>query len=105
VLWIDAIRINQKDIKERASQVRLMKDKFQRAAKVVVWLGEERDDNGSVMELAQELADRYREHLKDGSSLENLLLRDSQLLAEFVAFRVPSQFPRLIAFATIVFLM
>ena len=37
-LWIDAICINQDDIKERSSQVRLMRQIYRRAGQVVVWI-------------------------------------------------------------------
>ncbi|RDW80345.1 hypothetical protein BP5796_05043 [Coleophoma crateriformis] len=40
-LWIDAICINQEDLDERASQVRLMKDIYQRAQNTVIWIGDE----------------------------------------------------------------
>jgi len=38
-LWIDAICINQKDIDERNSQIKLMPFIYKRAETVVVWLG------------------------------------------------------------------
>ena len=44
--WIDAICIDQENIDERNSQVRLMKEIYRRAAEVVVWLGE--DKQGSA---------------------------------------------------------
>lgn len=37
--WIDAICINQADLKERTRQVRIMDEIYNRAATVVVWLG------------------------------------------------------------------
>jgi hypothetical protein len=39
-LWIDQLCINQEDDKERTSQVGLMKDIYEGATRVVVWLGE-----------------------------------------------------------------
>ncbi|KAL5325717.1 hypothetical protein ACEPPN_006847 [Leptodophora sp. 'Broadleaf-Isolate-01'] len=39
-LWVDAICIDQRNAEERSSQILLMRDVFQRASKVVVWLGE-----------------------------------------------------------------
>ena len=39
VLWIDALCINQDDIPERNQQVTQMQKIYQRAAKVIVWLG------------------------------------------------------------------
>lgn len=37
-VWIDAICINQNDTNERSAQVRIMKDIFKQATKVIVWL-------------------------------------------------------------------
>lgn len=41
VIWADAICINQKDLKERESQVQLMADVYSKASKVNMWLGED----------------------------------------------------------------
>lgn len=41
VLWVDAICINQADIDERNQQVRLMRQIYEKAEAVVVWLGAE----------------------------------------------------------------
>jgi len=41
VMWADAVCINQADLSERASQVRIMGDIYSNAAEVRVWLGEE----------------------------------------------------------------
>lgn len=39
-LWIDAVCINQADLEERASQVRMMRDIYNKASGVIIWLGE-----------------------------------------------------------------
>ncbi len=39
-LWVDFLCINQTDLQERASQVHQMKDIYQRAYVVMVWLGD-----------------------------------------------------------------
>lgn len=39
VIWIDAVYINQSDIRERNDQVRKMKAIYKRAQEVIVWLG------------------------------------------------------------------
>jgi hypothetical protein len=43
-IWIDALCINQKDIEERAAQVRLMGKIYRQARRVIIWLGEENTD-------------------------------------------------------------
>jgi len=40
-IWIDAICINQEDISERNSQLRMMSHIYFRAKRVLVWLGAE----------------------------------------------------------------
>ena len=44
VLWVDAICINQKDVKERGHQVGIMHDVYSNATEVVVWLGVASED-------------------------------------------------------------
>jgi hypothetical protein len=43
VLWVDALSINQRDVRERNSQVKKMRDIYMGANKVLVWLGPEED--------------------------------------------------------------
>jgi hypothetical protein len=38
-LWIDALCINQEDLDERSKQVPMMKDIYQKAAIVLIWIG------------------------------------------------------------------
>ncbi|KAE9366371.1 HET-domain-containing protein [Stipitochalara longipes BDJ] len=49
LFWIDAICIDQENVLERNHQVRLMKQIYSSAAKVVVWLGQEADDSDIAM--------------------------------------------------------
>jgi len=44
-LWIDAICINQIDKPEQTHQVQLMRDIYQRASRVLVWLGPEEENS------------------------------------------------------------
>ena len=41
VLWVDAICINQQDLVERSQQVSLMRDIYEGADPVIVWLGKD----------------------------------------------------------------
>jgi len=45
IIWIDAICINQADNIEKAHQVQLMRQVYERALWTVVWLGEATDDS------------------------------------------------------------
>jgi len=45
ILWVDAVCINQHDLKERSYQVTLMSNIYRNACQVVVWLGPEDDDS------------------------------------------------------------
>ncbi|KAI0433017.1 heterokaryon incompatibility protein-domain-containing protein [Xylaria sp. FL1042] len=49
-LWVDAICINQDDISERNSQVRLMGTIYSRASGVLAWLGPEYNDSDLAFE-------------------------------------------------------
>jgi hypothetical protein len=48
-IWVDAICINQQDDAERARQVGLMRDIYQRSDEVCIWLGESNGDDGDDM--------------------------------------------------------
>lgn len=39
-LWVDAVCINQQDMEERSQQVRMMRDIYSAAERVLIWLGE-----------------------------------------------------------------
>jgi hypothetical protein len=58
-LWIDAICINQLDIQERNLQVRRMKDIYESAKTVVIWLG---PDQHRSDEAITSLSVLYREY-------------------------------------------
>lgn len=48
-LWIDQICTNQDDIKERSSQVQLMRDIYSGATSVLAWLGEDKPDTDALL--------------------------------------------------------
>ncbi|XPS72424.1 hypothetical protein M3J07_004576 [Ascochyta lentis] len=54
MLWIDAICINQSDNYEKSAQVRMMRDIYASAVKVVVWLGKGEKFTGSALELVRQ---------------------------------------------------
>jgi hypothetical protein len=50
LIWIDAICINQEDIKERNVQVQRMRDIYKNAGEVLVWLGPQGSDTALAYE-------------------------------------------------------
>lgn len=58
-LWIDAICINQNDPREREEQVRGMAKIYQRARKVVIWLGPATLESDKLMSSLEVLEKRY----------------------------------------------
>lgn len=62
LLWIDAICINQKDLNERSSQVRLMAEIYSNARRVVLWVGPESEDSDIAMEYISMIASRVEVH-------------------------------------------
>jgi hypothetical protein len=62
-LWIDAICINQDDLTERARQVTRMRDIYQSAWQVAVWIGAEADESPTAITALRWFA--QRSHLLD----------------------------------------
>jgi hypothetical protein len=50
ILWIDAICINQENLKEQSQQVQLMAKIYSKATCVLVWLGETADNSDTALE-------------------------------------------------------
>ncbi|KAI1302599.1 heterokaryon incompatibility protein-domain-containing protein [Xylaria venustula] len=61
MLWVDAICINQSNIKERSSQVKLMSEIYRNAAQVLVWLGLSKNHTESTFVLLENLASEAEE--------------------------------------------
>lgn len=59
-LWIDAICINQQDLRERSSQVKRMGDIYRLADRVVVWLGIEKDNSSHVLKMLSDLSSEIK---------------------------------------------
>lgn len=68
ILWVDAICINQQDLKERAEQVQFMAMVYVCASRVLVWLGEEAQGSIEAMKRIEFEAYndlRYQKGLRD----------------------------------------
>ncbi|KAH6673875.1 heterokaryon incompatibility protein-domain-containing protein [Halenospora varia] len=69
-LWVDAICINQQDVPERNSQVRLMRDIYRSTAKVVSWLGPEADGSTEVISIFRSMAFDLSQLTEDDDQFE-----------------------------------
>ncbi|XXH05964.1 hypothetical protein Hte_012407 [Hypoxylon texense] len=101
-LWADAICINQSDNEERGRQVRRMKDIYSKASRVLIWLGEERDESDRGIAAALHIAYTCRQYISDGGSLDKMSFNDELARKLFGKFTDPSEFSRLSAFAKLV---
>lgn len=68
-LWVDAICIDQADLKEKNTQVAMMATIYNQAAKVIVWLGDPTPESHLAFKLITRLAELH------GEGLEAHLLR------------------------------
>lgn len=57
VMWIDALCINQGDMRERSLQVARMSDIYSRATRVNIWLGPESEDSTLAIKTLAELSE------------------------------------------------
>lgn len=55
LLWIDALCINQGDIKERNQQIQRMRFIYSQSTRLVVWLGEQSEDSDLAIDTAIEI--------------------------------------------------
>lgn len=63
LIWIDALCINQYDLKERNAQVRRMRDIYRCAARLLIWLGDNNDSRtNEALDSMELLEDRPSEY-------------------------------------------
>lgn len=60
ILWVDAICINQADIRERNSQVSMMIDIYRSADRTFVWLGDNDSGSDRALDFARRASFFYR---------------------------------------------
>lgn len=65
MLWIDQISINQSDNNEKADQIRLMTDIYQRAGRVIIYLGEPKQEMGGEYTSGAATGTEYHETFKE----------------------------------------
>jgi hypothetical protein len=81
VLWIDALSINQSDLRERSRQVAKMHHIFHGASNVCIWLGDQADDSHAAMDFITQILD-FSAHSKNiTNKIKTRTLALSRLLA------------------------
>ncbi|KAJ8523080.1 hypothetical protein ONZ45_g415 [Pleurotus djamor] len=69
VVWIDALCINQNDVKERNEQVRIMGEIYQKARQVLIWLGEAEEEEEEMIALVKRISMKREMSEEDGKAL------------------------------------
>jgi hypothetical protein len=77
-IWIDAICINQENTKERNEQVNKMKTIYERADRVIVWLGPAEADSKLAFQLVQGLYNERNSVEKVEAMFKHDLPRDGK---------------------------
>jgi heterokaryon incompatibility protein (HET) len=66
ILWADGACINQQDVAERTEQVQLMRQIYQSASEVLIWLGEATPESDEALRLVPSVAQIAREDAAAG---------------------------------------
>lgn len=80
--WIDALCINQRDTRERSSQVLQMKDIYSRASNVLIWLEHFSQPPSSLQSTMGLIHDLRERHLADRVDLNALDVFDSAYIEQ-----------------------
>jgi hypothetical protein len=74
--WIDAVCIQQEDVKERQSQIIQMTEIYSRAQDILIWLGPENDGSKTAMDLMSTISAKWH---SEQVHLANMELRFKEL--------------------------
>lgn len=81
-LWVDAICINQNDVKEREQQVQMMRDIYHQCERVLIWLGESKVTSPQTNQMGLY---EWKPNFSGPSSHSILNDHDREKIREFVA--------------------
>lgn len=90
MFWADSICINQGDVNERSSQVRLMNTIYRSAEMVTIWLGPAADDSDEAFKRMEEWSERL-DMFKEQHGVSQLLALPSIRLDDGFFFRPGTQ--------------
>lgn len=87
-LWVDALCINQSDLRERMDQVSRMTAIYGQASQVIVWLGESWNGSDTAMEFLRKIGNDGSLHLDPSLSpnvaVDGLTLESSELCGHLI---------------------
>lgn len=69
-LWIDAVCINQQNVPERNAQVKMMRQIYERAQKVVIWLGIQSDESSLAFNFMKFISSDRRKRSMNSEKLD-----------------------------------
>ncbi|RSL79400.1 hypothetical protein CEP51_007388 [Fusarium floridanum] len=75
IIWADAVCINQRDTKEKGTQVQSMAKIYAKASGVIVWLGEATPDSCQALEEIRRAAEQRTKLSVNESAIQRLLER------------------------------
>ncbi|KAI0129537.1 heterokaryon incompatibility protein-domain-containing protein [Xylariales sp. AK1849] len=80
IMWIDAICINQEDLKERSQQVKYMTRIYAQSARLVIWMGPEADDSELAMSFMRQQGLKSWNMMTDDREFLSAIRADAGLL-------------------------
>jgi Heterokaryon incompatibility protein (HET) len=75
IIWADAVCINQADEKEKEHQIQFMSAIYAKASRVIVWLGEAKDNSDQALELIRRTSENSEKPSNIELSIQHLLKR------------------------------
>jgi hypothetical protein len=88
VLWADAICINQEDVEEKTAQVQLMREIYQAAKLVIVWLGEEAYGSHEAIQMVKRVGEGIMQYAGQNAPMTASYTLHQRLVLE----RLPGPF-------------
>lgn len=80
LLWADAICINQDDVDEKTAQVQLMRQIYEAAKLVIVWLGEEAEGSHEAMQMVKKVGEGIWQFSSENQSMLTTWKRHQELV-------------------------
>ncbi|RYP20480.1 hypothetical protein DL767_009434 [Monosporascus sp. MG133] len=97
VIWVDAICINQEDVKERGQQVRSMAEIYYKASRVIVWLGEAEAEDHDTLKAICAAGDKSSDQKMSQEAVLALLNRPCELIDMYHTYEATERHDKVFA--------